>query len=169
MKRFKTQQAFFALIMLAVSFLLFTGCNSGSDEVALVTAQHDNVLPGACTEAGPQVIVSTPANAAEGQPIGTVVTAKFDEAMDPTTIVVTNPGNPEVLTFTLRDNNDIANTEGKVAYDETTMTATFTPTIALHGDSWYTATITVYAKNSVSLGNTPLGCSYKWQFKTVAP
>src|SRR5664280_2075388 len=103
MKRFKTQQAFFALIVLAVSFLLFTGCNSGSDEVALVTAQVDNVLPGACTEAGPQVIVSTPANAAEGVPIGTVITAKFDEAMDPTKIVVTDPAHPESEAFTLRD------------------------------------------------------------------
>jgi len=169
MKRFKTQQAFFVLIMLAVSFLLFIGCNSGSDEVALVTAQYDNVLPGACTAAGPQVIVSTPANAAEGEPIGTVITAKFDEAMDPTTIAYINQGDPQVETFKLRDNNDLAFTEGTVAMDGTNTLATFTPTAALHGDSWYTVTITTYAKNSVSLGNTPLGCSYQWQFKTAAP
>ena len=167
MKRFKTQQAFFALIMLAVSFLLFTGCNSSSDEVALVTAQVDNVLPGACTAAGPQVIVSTPANATEGVAINTVITAKFDEAMDPTTIVVTNAGNPEVLTFTLRDNNDTTeNTQGTVAMDASNTLATFTPTIPLHGDSWYTVTISTYAKNA---GGTALGCSYQWQFKTVAP
>src|SRR5664280_2435518 len=134
MKRFKTQQAFFALIVLAVSFLLFTGCNSGSDEVALVTAQVDNVLPGTCTEAGPQVIVSTPANAAEGVAIGTLITATFDEAMDPTTIAYTNQGDPQVVAFTLRDKQDIADTEGTVAMDGTNTIATFTPTIPLHGD-----------------------------------
>ena len=167
MKRFKTQQAFFALIMLAVSFLLFIGCNSGSDEVALVTAQVDNVLPGACTAAGPQVIVSTPANTTEDVAHNTVITAKFDEAMDPTRIVVTNAGNPEVETFTLRDNNDTTeNTQGTVAMDATNTIATFTPTDPLSGDSWYTATISKYAKNA---GGTALGCSYQWQFKTVAP
>jgi hypothetical protein len=169
MKRFKTQQAFFALIVLAVSVFLFTGCNSSSDEVALVTAQVDNVLPGACTAAGPQVIVSDPANAAEGVAINKVITATFDEVMDPTTIAYTNQGDPQVETFKLRDNNDIAFTEGTVVMDASNTRATFTPTIPLHGNSWYTATITVYAKNSVSLGNTPLGCSYQWQFKTVAP
>jgi hypothetical protein len=159
MKRFKTQQVFFALIMLAVSVFLFIGCNSGSDEVALVTAQYDNVLPGACTAAGPQVIVSTPANATEGVAINTVITAKFDEAMDPTTIVVTNAGNPESLAFTLRDNNDTTeNTEGTVTMDATNTIATFTPTIALHGSSWYTVNITKYAKNA---GGTALGCNYQ--------
>ena len=167
MKRFKTQQAFFVLIMLAVSFLLFTGCNSGSDEVALVTAQVDNVLPGACTAAGPQVIVSTPANATEGVAINTVITAKFDEVMDPTTIAYTDQSDPQVLTFTVWDNaHPDVNIKGTVAMDVTNTTATFKPTDPLTGDSWYTATISTYAKNA---GGTALGCSYQWQFKTVAP
>jgi hypothetical protein len=165
-EKIKTQQAFFALIMLAVSVFLFTGCGK-SDEAALVAAQHDNVLPGACTEAGPKVISSYPTNNTESVPIDTLITATFDEAMDPTTIVVTNAGNPESLAFTLRDNNDIANTEGTVAMNTPTNTiAIFTPTANLHGDSWYTVTITTYAKNA---GSTSLGCSYQWQFKTVAP
>ena len=167
MKRFKTQQAFFALIMLAVSFLLFTGCNSGSDEVALVTAQVDNVLPGACTAAGPQVIVSTPANTTEDVAHNTVITAKFDEVMDPTTIAYTDQSDPQVLTFTLWDNaHPDVNIKGTVAMDGTNTIATFTPTDPLSGDSWYTATISKYAKNA---GGTALGCSYQWQFKTVAP
>ena len=167
MKRFKTQQAFFALIMLAVSVFLFTGCNSDSDEVALVTAQVDNVLPGTCTAAGPKVTSSTPANNTESVPINTLITATFDGPMDPTTIVVTNAGNPESLAFTLRDNNDTTeNTEGTVTMDATNTIATFTPTIPLHGDSWYTVTISTYAKNA---GGTALGCSYQWQFKTMAP
>ena len=167
MKRFKTQQAFFALIMLAVSVFLFTGCNSDSDEVALVTAQVDNVLPGTCTAAGPTVTSSTPANNTESVPINTLIMATFDGPMDPTTIVVTNAGNPESLAFTLRDNNDTTeNTEGTVTMDATNTIATFTPTIPLHGDSWYTVTISTYAKNA---GGTALGCSYQWQFKTMAP
>ena|SRR5664280_893076 len=166
MKRFKTQQAFFALIVLAVSFLLFTGCNSGSDEVALVTAQVDNVLPGTCTEAGPQVIVSTPANNTTVL-INTPITATFDEVMDPTTIVVTNAGNPGVLTFTLWDNaHPDVNIEGTVAMNSPTNTiATFTPTKPLDGDSWYTATVTTYAKSAAD--GTKLGCSYRWSFKTA--
>ena len=168
MKRFKTQQTYFALIMLILSVLLITGCG-GSDEAALVTAQHDSVLPGTdtCTEAGPKVISSIPTNNTEGVSKSTTITASFDEAMNPTTIIVNDSTNPESLAFTLRDNNDIANTKGKVAMNSPTNTiATFTPDANLHGDSWYTVTITTYAK---SAGGTSLGCSYKWEFKTVAP
>ena len=166
MKRFKIQQTYFALIMLILSVLLITGCG-GSDEAALVTAQYDNVLPGACTEAGPKVISSNPTDNTESVAISTTITAVFSEAMDPTTIEVTNPGTPEVETFTLRDNHDIADTKGKVAMNSPINTiATFTPDEALHGDSWYTVIITTYAKNA---GGTSLGCSYKWTFKTIAP
>ena len=167
MKRFKAQQAFFALIMLAVSVFLFTGCNSDSDEAALVIAQVDNVLPGTCGEAGPKVNSSTPANNTENVPIETLITATFNEAMDPTTIAYTDQGDPQVVAFTLRDNNDTTeNTQGTVAMDGSDTIATFKPTIALHGDSWYTVTITKYAKRLSDY--TPLGCSYQWKFKTVA-
>jgi methionine-rich copper-binding protein CopC len=166
MKRFKIQQTYFALIMLILSVLLITGCG-GSDEAALVTAQHDNVLPGACTEAGPKVISSIPTNNTENVAISPTITANFDEAMDPATINVVDSTHPESLAFTLRDNGDIADTKGKVAMNTPLNTiATFTPDVALHGDSWYTVTITTYAKNA---GGTSLGCSYKWEFKTVAP
>ena len=167
MKRFKTQQAYFALIMLVVSVLLITGC--GSDEVALLKAQHDSVLPGTdtCTEAGPKVISSIPTNNTENVSKSTTITASFSEAMKPDTLVVTNPGHPESLAFTLRDNNDTTeNTEGTVAMSSTDTVATFAPSADLHGDSWYTVTITTYAK---SAGGTSLGCSYKWEFKTIAP
>ncbi|MFZ2395666.1 MAG: Ig-like domain-containing protein [Smithella sp.] len=166
MKRFKTQQAFFALIMmLAVSVFLFTGCGS-SDEAALLTAQFDNVLPGTCGEAGPKVNSSTPANNTENVAIDTTIMAYFSETMDPTTIAYTDQGDPQVVTFTLRDKEDVALTEGTVAMDVTNTIATFTPTQALHGDSWYVASVTTYAKNA---GGTSLGCSYQWEFKTVAP
>jgi hypothetical protein len=166
MKRFKAQQTYFVLIMLILGVLLIAGCGK-SDEAALVTAQVDHVLPGACIAVGPKVTSSTPANTTEDVPINTLITATFDGPMDPTTIVVTNAGNPESLAFTLRDNNDTTeNTQGTVAMDASNTLATFTPTIPLHGDSWYTVTISTYAKNA---GGTALGCSYQWQFKTVAP
>ena len=145
--------------MLAVSVFLFTGCNSDSDEAALVIAQVDNVLPGTCGETGPKVNSSNPANNTESVPIATSITATFDTAMDPTTIAYTDQGDPQVVAFTLRDNNDTTeNTEGNVAMDGTNTIATFTPTIALHGSSWYTVTITKYAKNA---GGTALGCNYQ--------
>ena len=102
MKRFKAQQTYFALIMLILSVLLITGCG-GSDEAALVTAQYDNVLPGACTEAGPKVISSNPTDNTESVAISTTITAVFSEAMDPTTIAYTDQGEPQVIAFTLRD------------------------------------------------------------------
>jgi len=168
MKRFKAQQIYFAWIVLILGVLLIAGCGS-SDEAALLTGTIDHVRPGACHEAGPKVMSSDPINNAENVPkIGTLITVTFDEAMDPTTIVVTDAGHPESLAFTLRDNNDTTeNTEGTVAMDATNKIATFTPTIALHGDSWYTVTITKYAKRLSD--NTPLGCSYQWEFKTAAP
>jgi methionine-rich copper-binding protein CopC len=144
--------------------LLITGCG-GSDEAALVTAQYDNVLPGACTEAGPKVTLSNPTNNEENVAIGTTITATFDEAMDPTTIAYTNQNDPQVITFTLRDNDHpLVNIEGTVAMPAPYTIATFTPTEPLSGDSWYTVTITTYAKSSAE---TKLGCSYKWSFKTA--
>jgi hypothetical protein len=165
MKIFKVLQACLASMMLILSVFLITGCGS-SDEAALVTAQVVHVLPGACTEAGPKVDLSTPADNTVDVPILTTITAYFSEAMDPATIAYTDQGDPQVIAFTLRDKQDVANTEGKVAYDAPTMTATFTPTIALHGDSWYIATVTTYAS---AADGTSLGCNYQWEFKTVAP
>jgi hypothetical protein len=165
MKRFKAQQTYFVLIMLILGILLIAGCGK-SDEAALVIAQVDNVLPGACTEAGPKVISSDPINNAPDVPIDTSITVTFDEAMDPTTIAYTNQGDPQVVTFTLYDNDHpLVNIEGTVAMDVTNTIATFTPTAALDGDSRYTATISKYAKRLSD--NTPLGCSYQWQFTTV--
>ena len=162
MKRFKTGQVYVAVVMLILGVWFITGCG-GSDEAALARALSDNVLPGTCTEAGPKVLSSNPTNNDEGVSRSKVITVNFSEAMDPTTIVVTDSTNPEVLTFTLRDNNEATNTKGTVAMSLSNTVATFTPDAALNGDSWYTAIITKYAK---SAGGTSLGCSYKWEFKT---
>jgi hypothetical protein len=163
MKRIKCQKVYFALITFILGVLLIAGCSS-SDEAALLTDQHDSVRPGECTEAGPKVALSNPVHNSENVATDTVITVTFDEAMDPTRIVVTDPGDPESLAFTLRDNDHpLVNVEGTVAMNDTKTIATFTPTADLHGDSWYTVTITTYARNA---GGTPLGCGYQWEFKT---
>jgi hypothetical protein len=166
MKKVNVQRTYVVFLMLITSVFLMTGCDS-SDEKALLDAQHDSVLPGACTAAGPKVDLSFlyPTNNLENVSISTTITAHFDEAMKPDTLVVTDSGNPEVLTFTLRDNNDIADTKGTVAMSVLDTVATFTPSAALNAGSWYTVTITTYAESSPS--ETPLGCSYQWSFKTA--
>ncbi len=99
MKRFKAQKNYFALVMLIMGVLFIAGC-AGSDELALLEA-HDNVLPGACTAAGPQVTTSIPLNGATGVSTSSpAITAFFDTQMDPATIVSTAvPEDP--LTFVL--------------------------------------------------------------------
>lgn len=165
MKRFKTQQAFFTLIMLAVSIFLFTGCGS-SDEAALITAPFDSVLPGTCGETGPKVDSADPATGAVDVAIDTWITATFSEAMDPTTIEVTTPGSPEVETFTLYDNDYPGiPIEGTVEMDVTNTIATFKPTAVLAKGTTFTVTITKYAKRLSD--NTPLGCNYRWEFQTT--
>jgi hypothetical protein len=168
MKRFKTQQAYFALIMLVVSVFLITGC--GSDEAALLAAQFDSVLPGidTCTKEGPKVNSSDPANNVVNVPIATLITATFSEKMDPTTIAYTNQGDAQVVTFTLYDNDRPGVLiPGTVEMDLTNTIATFKPTDVLAKGTKHTATITTYAKSSVSAGHTSLGCNYRWEFETV--
>ena len=162
MKRFKTQQAYFALIMLVVGVLLITGCG-GSDEVALLAAQYDNVRPGECTAAGPKVSETNPSNGVIDVPIDTTITVDFNEAMNPATIEVTDAGHPEVLTITLY-HDIVTNVQGTVTYNTLTRIATFTPTNDLIHDKEYTVLITKYATNE---GGTSLGCNYKWSFKTA--
>lgn len=165
MKRFNTQQAFFALIMLAVSVFLFTGCGK-SDEAALVAAPFDSVLPGTCGETGPKVDSATPATGAVNVAIDTTITAYFSEAMDPTTIAYTNQSDPQVVTFTLYD-NDYPGVllPGTVEMDVTNRIAIFTPTDVLAKGTTFTVTITKYAKRLSD--NTPLGCNYRWEFQTT--
>ena len=165
MKRFKTQQAYFALIMLVVSVLLITGCG-GSDEAALLKAEHDSVAPGTCTEAvEPFVTSSNITDGAGGVSTSTQITAIFSAAMDPTTLKVADSKNPEVLTFTLRDSDNKVPVKGTVTMNDPLNTiATFKPDAALDINTEYTATITTYAKRASD--NRELSCSYRWSFTT---
>jgi hypothetical protein len=88
-------------------------------------------------------------------PVGQVLSATFNEAMNPTTIgasafTVTGPGGTSV--------------NGTVAYSG--LVATFTPSSSLANNAVYTATITTGA---ASLAGTPLAANYVWTFTTITP
>ena len=165
MKVFKNQRVYVSFVMLIISVLLITGCG-GSDEAALIEAEHDPVAPGTCTEAvGPFVISSNITDGAVGVSTSTQITAIFGEAMAPTTIKVANSENPEVLTFTLRDSDNKVPVKGTVTMNEPLNTiATFKPDKTLDINNEYTATITTYAKRASD--NRELSCSYRWSFTT---
>jgi len=65
MKRFKIQQTYFALIMLILSVLLFTGCHgSSSDDLLWLEAESGSVAPGTCSKGGPGVTAAYPTDGA---------------------------------------------------------------------------------------------------------
>jgi hypothetical protein len=103
----------------------------------------------------PAVVSTVPANGAANVPVGQVLSATFNEAMNASTIgaasfKVTGPGEAAV--------------SGSVAYSG--VTATFMPTAALAYNAEYTATITTGA---ASAGGVPLAANYVWKFTTITP
>jgi hypothetical protein len=102
----------------------------------------------------PAVIATVPANGAASVPITQVLSATFNEAMNPATIsrstfAVTGPSGAVA---------------GSVTYSG--VTATFTPATALSFSSLYTATIT---NGATDVAGTPLPANYVWTFKTITP
>jgi len=131
--------------------------------VVLVSGcKKDTYLPkvGVC----PLVVSTIPINGAVGVPLNQVVSATFNEAMNPATI------NASSITLTATMN--IAGTKaalvpiaGKVTYSG--MTATFTPSTPLVSNTTYTGRVTTGAKDQ--MGNA-LQEDYVWTFNTgVAP
>ena len=100
----------------------------------------------------PVVVSTAPANGATAVPVAQVISATFNQAMDPTTInaatfLVTGPGAVMV--------------NGVVTFSGTT--ASFTPNALLAPNTPYTATITTGAANPA--GN-PLAANVVWMFTT---
>ena len=116
-----------------------TGCKKVTEETGLI---------GVC----PKVISTDPANNASGVILNKVITATFNEAMNPLTITQT--------TFTLKDGT--TSISGVVSYSG--MTATFTLTNNLTPLTTYTATITTGAKDPA--GNALVN-DYIWSFTTM--
>jgi hypothetical protein len=100
----------------------------------------------------PAVASEIPANVATGVCPATVVTATFNEAMNPATI--------SAATFTLTGPGTTA-VAGAVSYSGST--ATFTPSSALALDTVYTATITTGAQDA---SGTALAANFVWSFHT---
>lgn len=142
MKRFKTQQAYFALIMLILSVLLITGC--GSD--------LEDLLPNPNDDTAPTVLSTEPADIALDVAINRKIIATFDEAMNPDKI--TDAG-----TFTLTGaiTGVVA---GPVTYSVINHIAIFTPVASLKPDR-YTATITTAAKD---VSGNALAADKTWSF-----
>jgi hypothetical protein len=103
----------------------------------------------ACTALGaPAVVAVTPAT---GACPNTTVTARFSEAMNPSTI--------SGSTFTLVG----PGAAGTVSYDVPNLTATFTPSAPLALNTLYTATITTGAHDLFGNG---LASNFPWSFTT---
>ncbi len=139
------------------------GGGSGATTVLPGTAG----TPGAATT-DPTVIASNPGNLATNVPTSTngpgnvvtgkLVTATFNEAMQPLTITTSG-------TFTLKVTGG-ADVPGTVTMNTANTVATFTPTAsALLPDTNYTATVTTAAKNTAG---TAMPNAVAWSFTTNA-
>lgn len=126
------------LTTIAFAFvLLFSGC-----------AEDDfNQVDGLC----PLVVSTVPEDGAINVPLNQVITATFNEKMNPSTITGTS--------FTVSANGALIN--GTVTYNN--LTATFTPASPLAENTEYTGTITTLAKDE--RGNA-LQENYVWTFTT---
>jgi hypothetical protein len=143
---------------LALSTVYIATITTGAKDLA-GNALASNFVWGfttANTPCAPIVISVAPADGAVGICPGTVVTATFNEAMNPATINTT--------TFTLTGPG-LTPVAGAVTYAAASNTATFTPTNPLALNTTYTATITTGAQD---LAGVPLAADFVWAFTTSA-
>jgi Ice-binding-like/Bacterial Ig-like domain len=104
----------------------------------------------------PIVLSTIPVRGATNVPVTQVLTATFDEAMNPATL--------DTETFTVTGAGGTV--AGAVTYSANGLSATFTPSSHLANGTVYTATITTGAAN---VAGTALAASYSWTFTTIAP
>lgn len=126
-----------------------------STETPLAEGLTWSFTTAAITDTTPPIISSVyPQNNSSNVAATVIITAKFNEAMDSSTITAN--------TFTLADtlNNPVT---GVVTYDTATLTAKFTPAAALLYTTPYSARITTGAKDCA--GNN-LQNEYTWNFTT---
>ena len=108
------------------------------------------------TDTTPPTVSSTlPDNNATGVPLGSAVTATFNEAIDPATVTTAS--------FLLQAGLD--NVAGAVALNGGGTIATFTPSAALADNTTYTATLTTAITDNAA---NPLAAAYVWTFTTIA-
>ncbi|MDP2241613.1 MAG: ice-binding family protein [Burkholderiales bacterium] len=163
---------FMALLLSA----LLAGCGGGGSGIGSgIGDSGPAVLPGAAGTPGaattnPTAISASPANNAINVPTstsgsgaapvvtGTLVTATFNETMNPLTIT-------PVGTFTLKETISGTNVPGTVTMNAANTIATFTPTAAaLLVNTKYTATVSTAAKNTIG---TSMPNPVSWSFTTA--
>jgi hypothetical protein len=115
---------------------------AGGSDVWLVKVGESDATP-------PTVASTSPADAATGVSLDTVITATFSEALDAATVTTGS--------FT------IAGVTGSVAYNSGTYTATFTPASSLAYETTYTVSLSTAITDAA--GN-PLALAYFWSFIT---
>ena len=103
------------------------------------------------TDATPAVTLTSPFNNEAGVLLNKVITAQFNMAMLPSSLLG--------ATFTLK--NGTTPVLGAVSYNGTNLS--FAPTANLLSNTEYTATITTAAK---SLAGIPMAANYEWKFST---
>jgi len=129
--------------------------NTGS--AALGSNYVWSFITGAVASTTPPTVTSvTPLNLATGVALNTLVTATFDEAMNPATITgatfaVTGPGTTAVA--------------GAVTFNPVNNIVTLTPASNLTPLTLYTATVTSGVKN---LAGIPMAANFVWTFTTGA-
>ena len=117
------------------------GVGTGKDFCTLMYSQSTEI-----TDTDPPVVDTTsPEDNTTGVLITALVTATFNEPMDPATF--TN------LTFTLEEKNTASPVAGTVTYDEGILTARFQPDADLAFGTAYTATLT---SDATDLAGNPL-------------
>lgn len=130
-KKFLTALAF-------ASVVLISGC-----------AKDDFVeINGVC----PVVVTTIPTNLATGVPLNQIISATFNDKMNPSTITSSS--------FFIKQGATLIN--GVVSYVDTT--ATFTPSANLSPNTVYTGTVTTMAKN---LKGLYMQEDYVWTFTTI--
>jgi methionine-rich copper-binding protein CopC len=131
------------------------GTVAAPDGVTLGTAFTWRFTTAATPPPAPTVTTTSPADGATGVARGATVTATFSRSMDPATLTGS--------TFTLTGPSGAV--AATVAYDDTSRTATLTPSAPLAYSAAYTARITTGAR---AADGTPMAAAVSWGF-TVQP
>jgi phosphodiesterase/alkaline phosphatase D-like protein len=111
------------------------------------------------SDVAPSVVWHLPASSGTGVPLGASLTARFNEALDPTTVSGT--------TFLLEDasHNPVV---ASVTYDAGLRTAVLTPSAPLGYSTTYTATLVGGSGGIKDPAGTALAADESWSFTTAA-
>lgn len=143
-----------ALRSIFISLVVATGSLAACGGQVVQFDNDGDPAPDATPFTGPTVIATVPADNGFEVPTGAALTATFSQPMDDATITE--------VTFTLAQGD--TSIGGSVTFDGATDTATFTPDDPLTLETFYTATITIGARNAEGIA---LENDYVWTFRTA--